>query len=59
VFSGVSCFLLLRFLLLRFDDPHTLLGYRCNPEGIEYKDGLLFAVSFAITLSLVALYSLL
>ena len=59
VFSGVSCFLLLRFLLLRFDDPHTLLGYRCNPEGIEYKDGVLFAVSFAITLSLVALYSLL
>ena len=59
VFSGAACFLLFRLLLLRYDDPHTLLGYRCNPEGIEHQDGLLFAASFAITLFFVALYSLL
>ena len=39
--------------------PNTLLGYRCNPDGFERQDEVLFMAAFGLTLLLVALSALL
>ncbi|MBR1755562.1 MAG: phosphatase PAP2 family protein [Bacteroidaceae bacterium] len=36
----------------------TVLGYRSNPEGIEPRDALLFALAFLVTLAVIALLAL-
>ena len=59
---GMLCYFLLCRVAIWLhleDHPSTLLGYRCNPKGIETKDERLFASSLGITLCFMALYALL
>lgn len=73
IFSGLCCYFLMCAVAHQnpfirsswgpvpvFDNnPHALLGYRCNPDGFEEKDYRLFMKTFALTLACIALYALL